>query len=318
MRLHCAEMLASRDNPEDLTRAIALVKSIPAEDPLAGKANRLVERWAEQILQLGETSFQAGELERALAIVREVPVTSAAYSQVQERTEQWQSVWQKAEEIYQDSQKQLERKEWTGTFGTARQLLSVGNRYWETVKYQELMQRLESAQAEQRSQTARSKPKDKPNEDLFARWQQEQRLSDANRVARARALAKSGSLADLRAAINEADQVLYGTPQYEQAQQLATAWRQQVETMEDQEYLKRATELAAQGDAASLQAAIDEASQILYGRALYDEARSRVERWSEQRRQLEAQVQMRELRALPASDRYPLPPSPQPVVSPVP
>ena len=70
-----------------------------------------------------------------------------------------------------------------------------------------------------------------------------------------------------------------GSEGYEEAQTMISSWRQQMEVMEDRPHLDRAMALARKDNEADLQAAINEANQIGWGRALYDEANSQTERW---------------------------------------
>ena len=65
MRLHCAQLAASKQTVKDLLQAIALVKQLPANHPLRGEIDRFLEEWSRDILQLADQSFQAGDLERS-------------------------------------------------------------------------------------------------------------------------------------------------------------------------------------------------------------------------------------------------------------
>ncbi|MUL39477.1 chromosome segregation ATPase [Gloeocapsopsis dulcis] len=115
-------------------------------------------------------------------------------------------------------------------------------------------------------------------QELIAQWQLE--IEAVARLDRARQLAQGGTIGDFAAAITEAQLISDSNPRAAEARREINRWRGQVETIEDRPYLNRAEDLAAGGDIASLQAAINEASQISSGRALYSEARSRIRTWT--------------------------------------
>jgi tetratricopeptide (TPR) repeat protein len=115
-------------------------------------------------------------------------------------------------------------------------------------------------------------------QELIAQWQLE--IEAVARLDRARQLAQGGTIGDLTAAITEAQLISDSNPRASEARTEINRWRGQVETIEDRPLLNRAEDLAVGGDLASLQAAINEASQISSGRALYREARSRIRSWT--------------------------------------
>jgi hypothetical protein len=78
-----------------------------------------------------------------------------------------------------------------------------------------------------------------------------------------------------------------------------------VETLENQPLFDRANQLASKGDAASLQAAIDEANKISWGTALYDEANARVEQWREQMYEAEVKARTEQLENMPETIEVP-------------
>ena len=85
---------------------------------------------------------------------------------------------------------------------------------------------------------------------------------------------KQGKLSE---AIEKASQIKSGRTLYAKAQDNLYQWVSELQVAQDRPILARASELASQG---SLGAAIDTASQIGYGRALYSEAAGAIGRWS--------------------------------------
>ncbi|MGB7248936.1 MAG: hypothetical protein WBC73_08360, partial [Phormidesmis sp.] len=72
LRLQCAESYAAEGDVKNLLAAIALVDQLPEDHPLRNDINQRIEGWADQVLDLAENSFEAGELEEAIAAARKI------------------------------------------------------------------------------------------------------------------------------------------------------------------------------------------------------------------------------------------------------
>ncbi len=140
-------------------------------------------------------------------------------------------------------------------------------------------------------------------QELITSWQLE--IEDVAHLQRARELAKGGTVGDLTAAIAQAEVVPDNNPRAIEARNEANRWRAKVETIEDRPYLNRAEELASVEDVSSLQAAINEASQINRGRALYSEARRKIRSWQQQIEQIEDRPLLDEARSLASLGNLP-------------
>ncbi len=298
-QIYCAEILASKQTADDLSRAIQLIKAIEPTDSFRKKADRLIEQWTTAILALANAEYQAGSLAKARDIAQQVPFNVSTAELADEKIKRWEAEWAGAEDIYAQTQTHIDEERWYDALTTARKLLQIDNRYWATQKYQELMRTLQSAR-ENKALAKKAAVQNQPAtiDDLISRWEKEQQQNDLAHVQKANELAKAGDLESLRAAIAEAELVIYGTPRYDEAQQLISGLRQRAETMEDQPRLDRAVALASRGDLNSLEAAIDEVNQVTWGRALYDEARDRADTWRNQAHELRVQAQEQELRTL--------------------
>ncbi|MGJ3253335.1 MAG: chromosome segregation ATPase [Elainellaceae cyanobacterium] len=148
LRIYCAELAANKDTVDDLLRAIALVDGLPSDHPLRSDINRNIETWSNQILDLAQQTFHEGDLDSAVRMSRRIPASTPAYSVVQERIERWQSIWAEAERIYQNAETAIFNEDLKGAFSTAVQLLAVGNRYWETTRYEELIALINTSREE--------------------------------------------------------------------------------------------------------------------------------------------------------------------------
>ncbi|UNU22436.1 hypothetical protein D0A34_23465 [Microcoleus vaginatus PCC 9802] len=122
---------------------------------------------------------------------------------------------------------------------------------------------------------AQNRPRRIEAQTLLAQWTKRiEVIQDQPFLDEAIALAKQGKLS---AAIEKASAIKSGRTLYAKAQDNVYQWVSELQVAQDRPILDRASELASQG---SLGAAIDTASQIGYGRALYSEAASAIGRWS--------------------------------------
>jgi soluble cytochrome b562 len=133
-------------------------------------------------------------------------------------------------------------------------------------------------------------------QELITRWQRE--IEDVAHLERAGELAKGGTVGDLSAAIAEAQLIPSTNPRYSQARAQISNWTSQIETIEDRPYLDSAEQYANYGDAGSLSEAINQASQIRQGRALYSEARGKIRQWTERIERQQDQPYMDQAKAL--------------------
>lgn len=148
MRIYCAQLEAEQGTVDSLLKAINLVEALPSDHPLRTEINNSVEEWAIAILDIAEEQFQAGQLQEAIAIARKVPSHVQVYSVVEERIEQWRSLWQEGEEIFAEVEENLREAEWNQAFRSAVKLLSLKNQYWATTKYDETVKQIQLAQEE--------------------------------------------------------------------------------------------------------------------------------------------------------------------------
>jgi len=387
MRLYCAQVAANKQTAQNLLEAIALVDSLPKDHPLRPEIDRNIEEWSLDILKIGDEKFQAGQLSEAIAIARRIPASVSAYKLVEQHIEGWQTIWSKAEALYEKAEQELRQSNWNQAFREAVRLTYVDNKYWATTKYDQLVNEIQLGreasakldkayqlsksgtvadilaaikQAEQispssyaykeaqdliaecgnkllklaqnrlerrnwkgvleiannlpasvklpevksdlidlgnamsRAQsgtipdledaiaTAQKLGAERPlydqGQQLINRWQRE--IEDVGRLERAQTFANSGLTDDLKTAIAEAQQIPSGNPRYQEARSQVGRWTRQVETIEDQPYLDRATQIASFGGVASLQEAIQEASRIAPGRILYRQAQNKIGEWT--------------------------------------
>ncbi|MEC4814942.1 MAG: chromosome segregation ATPase [Scytonema sp. PMC 1069.18] len=279
VRLHCAQLAASKQSLKDLLQAIALVKELPKSHPLREEVDKFIEEWSEDILDLADQSFQSGRLEEAIETARQVPDKVPAYKLVEERISKWQSIWSKAEETYQNSEAQLREERWHQAFMIASKLLQVDNRYWSTTKYDELNRLIVSAR------------------------------EDGDKLAKARGLAKSGGVNSILQAIKLAASIPQDSYVYPKAsealpefgrkileiaeakleqrdadeaialvQKIPNITKLQLE-VEDFIAIAEAQRNAWSGTISGLEAAISQAQQIDVSRPVYEKAQQLIAAW---------------------------------------
>ncbi len=190
MRLYCAQIAAEKKTVNDLLEAIKLVNTLPEEHPLRETINGLIAQWTQEVLDLAEDTFQAGKLKEAIEIARNVPLSKGSTTNtedIEKRIDRWQKIWSKADGIYKEVESMLRKRQWGPAFRQATLLLSVGNRHWETTKYQEITQRVQSAR------------------------------EDGAKLIRAEQLAESGTVDDLVEAIKLAEKITVKSYVYDEA-----------------------------------------------------------------------------------------------------
>lgn len=279
VRLHCSQLAASKQNVKDLLQAIYLVQHLPKNHPLRSEINRLIEQWSRDILMLADLSFQDGKLEQAITTARKIPQDLFIYKLVEEKIGEWQSIWSKAEELYQKAESELRGQQWQSVFMTAANLSQLNNKYWANIKYNQLNQLIAQAR------------------------------EDGTQLAQAKSLAKSKSVNDLLKAIELAESISEDSSIYASAQKLipdisqimldiaqskleqqnvdeAISIAQDVpdgkvlrEKKEDFIALAEAQRNAWLGTMSNLKVAISQAQQINSSRPNYEKAQQLISRW---------------------------------------
>ncbi|HEY9613778.1 chromosome segregation ATPase [Allocoleopsis sp.] len=187
------------------------------------------------------------------------------------------------------AQARLEQRNWEGVLEIANKIPPSVKLESEKADLIDLAQALSTASSGNSSDLERAialAQKLQPDRPLYNkaqgfidRWKRE--TEDVARLERARMYAESGLVPDLKSAIAEAQQVPRGNPRYSEARKEISRWTAQSETIEDQPYLDRAEQIASFGGSPSLQEAIQEASRIAPGRALYKKAQGKIAKWTD-------------------------------------
>ncbi|MBW4658059.1 MAG: chromosome segregation ATPase [Drouetiella hepatica Uher 2000/2452] len=227
----------------------------------------------------------------AMKLVEEIKPTSHLYSEATSVTSQ---LGQKMLDLADAA---LDRRDYKGATNIVQQIPERANLKAEIQDFNTLAQARAqgwggtSDDLQAAIQQARKLKNDRPlyskAQQLVTNWQLE--IQDIAYLERARQLAQPGSIGDLSAAIAEAQQVPASNPRGKEAQDAIDGWTATIQTIEDRPYLNRAEQFASIGDLPSLQRAINEASRIGAGRALYDQADQLIRDWTNRIQQAQDQ-----------------------------
>jgi soluble cytochrome b562 len=279
VRLHCAQLAASKQTVNDLLQAIALVEQLPENHPLRREINRNLEEWSRSILQLADQSFQSGKLDEAIATARKIPKDLSADKLVDEQISKWQSTWSKGEKIYQTAENELRQAHWQSAFMVASKLLRVDNKYWQTSKYDQLNSLIVSAR------------------------------EDGEKLAKANELAEDSGVGNLLKAIKVAESIGQNSYVYQKAQATISVFGRKMLALAQKQLDRRDADEALEivgkipvstklkleiedftamadaqrnawiGTVSGLETAIAQAQQIDPSRPVYDKAQKLIARW---------------------------------------
>jgi soluble cytochrome b562 len=279
MRFECARIAASKENAKDLLEAIALVDGLPQDHPMRAEANRLVELWSQEVLNIADELFHQGKLDDAIAAARQIPAKVTAAKLVDDRIKKWQATWAQAEDVYRKAEAAMRKRDWKAAFGAAIKLLDLDNRFWQTTQYDELNKRINIAR------------------------------EDGNKLYEAERLADSGGLDDLLKAVKLAEEIRPESYVYELAQKVIPKFGKKMldlaetalnrrnlqdalgivgkipksanldEEVKDFTVVANAQSQVWQDSVAGLEAAISQAQRIAPNRPLYKRAQQLITRW---------------------------------------
>jgi soluble cytochrome b562 len=281
-RFFCAQEAASKRTADDLLRAIELVNALPKDHPLRPRINGQIERWSEDILRLGNASFQEGKLDQAIAIARKVPQDVPAYPTVEKQIEKWQSIWIDAEKIYRTAEDHLRKEEWTLAFRQATLLLDLGNTFWESTKYEELTKLIQATRAEgNKLVKARNTAAEGGLDNLVMGIKLAQGIGQNSYLYQA----AKAAIAEFSKKIMQIAQKRLLSGDWEQAIAIANKIPDTAnlrEQVEDFNQLANATAQALTGSVEGLSKAIEIAQKLNSGRPLYKQAQDLVGGWQQE------------------------------------
>jgi hypothetical protein len=279
VRMHCAELAASKETVKDLLQAIDLVKNLPENHPLRSEIDRSMENWSRSVLQLADDSFQAGRLEEAIEIARKIPSHVSASKLVDDQIDDWKITWSKAEDIYKEAEDHLREQRWNQAFMQSAKLLRLDNRFWASTKYEELNNLIIGAREDgEKLATAESLAKSKNVDQILKGIKLAQSIGKSSYVYQKaqEAIPEFGlnilELAENKLERRDADEAIYI------AQKIPPIPEIESETT-DFISLAEAQRNAWTGTISGLEAAIISAQQIDSNRPIYEKAQKLIAGW---------------------------------------
>jgi hypothetical protein len=277
---------------EQITKLIQLAREASAQ---LDKAHQLSK------------SESVDDIVAAIKEAQKIPRASYAYTEAQKL------IAESGKRLVKLAESRLDQRNWQG-------VLEIANKIPASVKLPEvkadltnLARALEMAESGTSSDLERAvaaaqtlgadRPLYEKAQKLVTRWQRE--TEDVAHLERARTFASSGLVADLNTAVAEAQQIASGNPRYQEARDEIRKWTRQVETIEDQPYLERANQIASFGGIAALQEAVQEASRVAPGRALYKQAQAKIGEWTDSLQRQQDQPYLDQARALASAGNLP-------------
>ncbi|MFB2836949.1 hypothetical protein [Floridanema evergladense] len=281
-RISCAEILANKQTLKGLLDAIALVKTLPVDHPLRDEANSLINGWSQDILKLADKSFENGRLDDAIATAKKIPSDVPAYALVEKRIQRWRGVWAQAEGYYRAAEAEVRKENWTQAFREAVKLLYIGNRHWETTKYEELTQIIAASRQDGETLTkARNVARAGGVKNLLEAIKLAQGIGSKSYLYEASKTAilefgrKMLDLAQIQLDNQDVDGALSIVRQIPSIINLQG-------DIEDFTNLAQALSLAQDGTVSSLDAAINQVQRISPNRPLYNKAQDWLLRWQKE------------------------------------
>ncbi|WP_323220760.1 hypothetical protein [Spirulina sp. 06S082] len=279
MRLYCAQVAANKQDAENLLYAIQLVQNLPKNHPLRPEIDRMVEEWVSEALRWGEDKYQAGDLEAAIALARQVSLHFDNKALIEERIARWQSTWSEGERIEGEIEEHLGRSAWGQAFQAAASLTKLNNRYWSTTRYDRWFERLNVAREESQKLDKAFAQLHRGGLDnlLQAIAIAEEFPEDSSAYAEARSLIEEGADRLLDLAFQKLT-----SGDWQGAMQVANSIPAKLNLNEeviDINNLADAASTASYGSMANLEDAIAVARDIAPGRPLYSRSQTLIRQW---------------------------------------
>jgi hypothetical protein len=138
-RLYCAKLGAETNKKAKVIEAISLVRGWSEIDPLYNDGKNLLGDWSRQLLRLSKQELAAGgNLQQALADLKQIPVHSPVYKEVKETIDIWEEQWSEGKDIKVEFQKSLKDFDWNASYGYLAKVRSFKSAYWYRTQYHEM------------------------------------------------------------------------------------------------------------------------------------------------------------------------------------
>jgi hypothetical protein len=279
LRLHCAEIAANKQTVPDLLEGISLLNTIDSNHPLYAEAERRIELWSTEILDLSEKKFQAGDLKAAIDAAKQIPENSAASQLVKERIATWEKIWGNAEAISQRVDQMLRKQDWREAFVEATRLLSIDNEYWQKQRYQQWSDIITATRADITKLGQAERALERNNaDDLIKSIDEVATIGEKSYVYQP----AQSLIPKLGQRMLELAEFAVDRKDYDEALRIANripAIAKLKDQVDDFVLIASAQSRAAQGQVVDLEEAIAQAERLGQKRPYYDRAQRLIARW---------------------------------------
>ncbi|MBE9116782.1 hypothetical protein IQ249_12815 [Lusitaniella coriacea LEGE 07157] len=168
-RLYCIQLATEAGDLESLSAAMNWANRWEEENPLYLQGQQALQEWSSQVLAMAKQHLHAGNLEEAIAIVREIPLKSPLYPEAQVQIANWQKEWQQGAVLTQKFEAALKGEKWFDAFDVVESFNRFESEYWRSQWADRLIARLSREKiAAQKLDVARDLAKENTPEALAA------------------------------------------------------------------------------------------------------------------------------------------------------
>ncbi|MFM7424072.1 MAG: hypothetical protein ACKO7W_03585 [Elainella sp.] len=133
-RLYCAQQEAQTGDIKKLIASIDMLKTWEPDHPLYREAQRQLEDWSTQVLNVAVDRVERGDLKGAEAALSHIPPSVPVYKEVQSSLGRWRKYSKRASKLYDDAQTALKQKQWDVVSQKIVLLAEFERDYWELEK----------------------------------------------------------------------------------------------------------------------------------------------------------------------------------------
>ncbi len=286
-----AKVVPLPTQPTPILKAMELANQINRKTYVYQQGQILRSAWSQQLVKLAVDRYKVQNFNEAIAIAQKVPNDVASYPEAQDWVRLNQasaSAGKRNLFALMDAVTQTKRIQKTSPIYT---LAKAQQAHWQgSLKQQTQLQLAKTIASFQQPatlalaiETAKQVPVQsdagKSLQSEILNWSRQIEMVD-NRVILAKAnqiVANGATLVNLKAAVHLAGKIAKDRPMGEKITVAVAGWTEKIQTIEDRPIVENARALAKQGQLAQ---AIEVASRITPGRALYQQSQANLRYWS--------------------------------------
>ncbi|MCM1982495.1 hypothetical protein [Lyngbya confervoides] len=130
-RLYCADQSARQQDPENLSKALEMVKNWDENDPMFEQVSKLSNDWSRSILVVAQQTLEEGKLEEAIALAEKVPPSSSYYKESRSVIEDWKQDWESGAALLEEARDAVQEQDWLVATDRLRQLVQLEGDHWQ-------------------------------------------------------------------------------------------------------------------------------------------------------------------------------------------